>query len=101
MAVQIERISARVRPSVKETIQKAAGITGVTLNQFLVHSAFERAQAIIEHERIINLTLKDAQTFFEAVVNPPDPSPKLLAAMKAYKEEFPDAENRGFKSKPR
>jgi len=42
MAIQIERISARVRPSVKETIQKAAGITGATLNQFLVHSAFEK-----------------------------------------------------------
>ena len=101
MAVQIERISARVRPSVKETIQRAAGITGATLNQFLVHSAFERAQAIIEHERIINLSLNDSQIFFNAVVNPPEPAPKLLAAMKAYRKEFPDAENRGFKSKPR
>ncbi len=100
MAVKIERISARVRPSIKETIQQAAGLTGSTLNQFLVHSAFEKAQAVIEHERIINLTLKDAQTFFEAVVRPPEPSPKLMDAMKAYKKEFPNAENRGFKSKP-
>ena len=101
MAVEIERISARVRPSVKETIQRAAGITGATLNQFLIHSALEKAQAVIEDERVINLSLNDAQTFFEAVVRPPEPSQKLLAAMKAYRKEFPDAENRGFKSKPR
>ena len=93
MAVQIERISARMRPSVKETIQKAAGITGATLNQFLVHSALEKAQAVIEHERVINLTLRDAQTFFQAVVRPPEPSPNLLAAMKAYRKEFPTSQN--------
>lgn len=101
MAVQIERISARMRPSVKETIQRAAGITGATLNQFLVHSAFEKAQAVIEDERVIDLTLRDAQIFFNAVVRPPEPSPKLSATMKAYRKEFPDAENRGFKSKSR
>lgn len=35
MAVKIDRISARVRPSVKEMMQQAAVLTGSTLNQFL------------------------------------------------------------------
>ena len=99
MAVKTERISARVRPSVKETIQQAADLTDSTMNQFLVHSALEKAQAVIEHEHIINLTLKDAQTFFEAVSRPPEPSRTLMTAMKAYKKEFPNVENRGLKSK--
>ncbi|WP_024336180.1 DUF1778 domain-containing protein [Desulfotignum balticum] len=47
------RVSARISPSVYETLTEASEITGSTLNQFIVHAALEKAQAIIEHENQI------------------------------------------------
>jgi uncharacterized protein (DUF1778 family) len=74
-------------------LMQAAEFTGATLNQFLVQSALEKAKDIIEQERIIKLTNKNANAFFEAIENPPAPNKKLLNAVKAYKDTFSDAEN--------
>lgn len=81
-----ERVSARVSTQVYDTLIQAAEFTGATVNQFLVQSAFEKAQSIIERERVIRLALQSANTFFETIENPPAPNKKLLDAMKAYKE---------------
>ena len=90
---QTERVSARVPAHVYQTLTQAAEIAGTTMNQFLVQSALEKAQMIIEKDRIINMTVRSANVFFEAVENPPAPNKKLKKAMKAYKETIHNAEN--------
>ncbi|MBW1737861.1 MAG: DUF1778 domain-containing protein [Deltaproteobacteria bacterium] len=72
---------------------QAADLVGATLNQFLVQSAIEKAQTVIENERLIKMTTRSANTFFDAVENPPAPSEKLKDAMRAYKGSFDNAEN--------
>ena len=47
----------------------------------------------IEKDRIIDLTVRAANVFFEAIENPPAPDKKLKEAMKAYKETLHNAEN--------
>ena len=47
---QNQRVSARVPQQVYEILAQAAEATGATLNQFLVQSAYEKAQKIIEDE---------------------------------------------------
>ncbi len=95
MAVKkTERVSARVSAPVYETLSQAARLTGATLNQFIVQSALGKAQAVIEQEQVINMTMRDASAFFEAIENPPAPNNKLKVAMKKYRESFFDAENR-------
>lgn len=89
-----ERVSARVTAHVYDILTQAAEFTGATLNQFLVQSALEKAQAILERERVIKLTMEDAEIFFEALENPPPPNKKLLNAMKIYEETFLNAEDR-------
>jgi uncharacterized protein (DUF1778 family) len=51
------RVSARVPSHVYTMLTEAAELSGATLNQFLVQSAFEKAQLIIEQEQIMNLPL--------------------------------------------
>ena len=80
-----ERITARVSEHVKETLIAAAELTGATLNQFLVQSALEKAENIIEKDKLIHLSNKDAQLFFDALENPPEPNAKLINAVKNYK----------------
>ena len=43
-------------------------------------------KANIDKDRIIDLTVRSANVFFEAIENPPAPNKKLKEAIKAYKE---------------
>ncbi len=83
--VNNERITARVSEQIKETLIAAADLTGATLNQFLVQAALEKAENIIEKDKLIHLSNKDAQLFFDMLENPPEPNAKLQNAVKNYK----------------
>ncbi|WP_027360710.1 type II toxin-antitoxin system TacA family antitoxin [Desulforegula conservatrix] len=83
-----ERLTARVPENVYSTIAQAAELMGATINQFLVQAALEKASSIIEKEHTINLTMKSADVFFEAVSNPPEPNSNLLKAINIYKERI-------------
>jgi len=80
----LPQISARISPNVYNTLTEASEITGSTLNQFIVHAALEKAQAIIEHENKIRLNKQSARHLFELIENPPKANPKLTQAMKQY-----------------
>jgi len=74
-------------------LTQAAELSGATLNQFLVQSAFEKAQLIIEQERVINMTRKSAGIFFDAIEKHQAPGKKLKKAVKAYKRLKTKAKN--------
>ena len=80
-----ERITARVSEQIKQILTDAADLTGATLNQFLVQAALEKAEHIIEKDKLIQLSKKDAEVFFGAFENPPEPNVKLLNAVKNYR----------------
>jgi len=82
------RVSARISPNVYNTLTEASEITGSTLNQFIVHAALEKAQAIIEQENKIRLNIQSARHLFELIENPPKADPKLTQAMKQYKQDL-------------
>ena len=88
-----ERVSARVPSHVYTMLTEAAELSGATLNQFLVQSAFEKAQLIIEQERVISMTQQSASIFFNALEKPPAPGKKLKKAVKAYKRLKANAKN--------
>ena len=88
-----QRVSARVTPKVYEALAQAAELTGATLNQFLVQSAYEKAQEVIEKERFIRMTSRSASTFFEALEHPPKPTEKLKRAAKRYRGSEDALEN--------
>lgn len=86
--VKNERITARVTEQVKDRLSSAADIMGATLNQFLVQAALEKAEKVIEKDKAIYLSNKDAQVFFDALDNPPEPNERLKNAFKNYKEKI-------------
>ena len=88
-----QRVSARVPTHVYDTLTHAADLMGATINQFLVQSAIEKAQTVIENERLIKMTTRSANAFFDIIENPPTPNEKLMDAMRAYKGSFDNAEN--------
>jgi uncharacterized protein (DUF1778 family) len=77
-----ERIELRVAPSAKLVIQRAMAVSGLTAGDL----AYEGARRLLaEHERMV-LIGADRDTFLEAVLNPPKPTEKLVAALKRHRE---------------
>jgi len=88
-----ERVAARVPAHVYKVLSQAAELTGATLNQFLVQAALEKAQCVIEQERVITMTTASAAAFFDAIAKPPAPSKKLRRAVTSYKKHPAHAKN--------
>lgn len=81
-----QRVSARISPKVYETLSQAADIAGATLNQFIVQSAYEKAQEVIEKDKFIRISSVSATTFFKALDYPPKPNSRLKKAVKKYRK---------------
>jgi uncharacterized protein (DUF1778 family) len=89
-AVKEQRVEARVTAEVKLVLEYAAELQGRTLTDFVVASAYEAAtRAITVHNEVVNeviLTARGSKDFVEAVLNPSEPSDRLSAAAKRYRE---------------
>jgi uncharacterized protein (DUF1778 family) len=77
------RITARVPTELRATLEQAAQLQGATLNQFVVQSAFQEAQRIVERETLIRLSQRDAQKVFTLLDHPPKANARLAEALKA------------------
>jgi uncharacterized protein (DUF1778 family) len=83
-----ERIDVRLRREQKEFIEKAAHIKGLTITDFIIQNAVEKAQSTIREYEAWTLEQPDAELFAEALATPPSLGPRLADAAKRYKEEF-------------
>lgn len=80
--LKTDRIELRVSPTAKHLIQRAMAVSGLTAGDL----AFEGARRILdEHERIV-LSGEDKQAFLDALLNPPEPADKLVAAFKRHRQ---------------
>jgi len=79
------RITARVSNNVRVTLEQAAELLGATVNQFVVQTAYQEAQRVLERETIIRLSQKDARKILSLLDHPPKPNQRLKAAVKAFK----------------
>jgi uncharacterized protein (DUF1778 family) len=76
-----ERLELRISPSAKQLIQRAMAVSGLTAGDL----AYEGARRVLdEHERM-ELIGADRDTFLEALLHPPEPTEKLVAAVKRYR----------------
>jgi uncharacterized protein (DUF1778 family) len=80
-----KRITARVPDRVRVTLEQAAELLGSTVNQFVVQTAYQEAQRVVERESVIRLSQKDARMVLSLFDNPPKPNKRLKDALKAFK----------------
>jgi uncharacterized protein (DUF1778 family) len=80
-----QRITARVSKKVRITLEQAAQLLGSTVNQFVVQTAYQEAQRVIERESVIRLSQKDARKVLALLDDPPKPNKKLREAVKTYR----------------
>ncbi|HEX4966655.1 MAG TPA: DUF1778 domain-containing protein [Thermoanaerobaculia bacterium] len=76
-----ERLELRVAPSAKQLIQRAMAVSGLTAGDL----AYEGARRVLdEHERMV-LVGADREAFLDAVQNPPEPTEKLVGALRRHR----------------
>ena len=80
-----KRITARVSDKVRMTLEQAAELLGATVNQFVVQTAYQEAQRVIERESVIRLSQKDARKILSLLDHPPKPNKRLKDAVKEFK----------------
>lgn len=79
-----ERIQARATKQAKELLETAAAMQGVSLSEFVLASALERATETVHAHRYVQLSARDSRAFAEALSNPREPNEALLAARDRY-----------------
>jgi uncharacterized protein (DUF1778 family) len=80
-----KRITARVSDTVRVTLEQAAELLGSTVNQFVVQTAYQEAERVVERESVIRLSQRDARTVFSLLDHPPKPNKRLKDAVKKFK----------------
>ncbi len=87
------RLEARTQPSVKDTIHRAATLSGVDVSSFVVNAAYNAAQATIEAHKVTVIDSEaDRKAFFDALDNPPKPTKRLAEAFALRKKLIANAD---------
>jgi uncharacterized protein (DUF1778 family) len=80
-----ERIELRVAPSAKLVIQPAMAVTGLTAGDL----AYEGARRVLEEPERMLLVGANRDAFLAAVMEPPEPTEKLVAALRRRQGQPP------------
>jgi uncharacterized protein (DUF1778 family) len=83
-----ERIETRLPTEAKQQIEYAAELQGRSVSDFVVSAALEQASKIIEQQKILRLSIDDSIALAEAILNPPKPNARAIAAARRYKEKM-------------
>lgn len=84
------RISARCAKEQQERIDTAAALSGATLNQFVLQAALEKAEWVIDRERMVSVGKEDTARIMEMLENPPPPNAALSRLLTDYKKKVDD-----------
>ena len=80
-----ERMAFRLDRKTKHLVRIAADARGLTLTEFCLVTLETEARRTIERQRLLELGEADQQAFFKALRNPPEPNPRLRAAVRSYR----------------
>jgi len=83
-----ERLEARMTPQQKARIEEAARLRGTSVTEFVVMSSQEAAARTIREHEVLTLAERSRKVFVDALLNPPRPSEKALAAAKRYQQKI-------------
>jgi uncharacterized protein (DUF1778 family) len=80
------RLEARVSPVQKNLFQRAADLSGRTLSEFVVASAQDAAERLIQDQNVIRLTPAEQTAFVKGLLEDTEPGSRLRRAAASYKK---------------
>ena len=85
-ALKKQRIDLRLSDDDKSLIEEAAAMSNLTITQFMVTTASERAAEVIEQHRRLVLNEESWNRVMDAIDNPPEPNERLKRAARRLKD---------------
>ncbi len=83
------RFDARLTVEQKEMFERAALLLGYkSLSEFIIQTVHQRAKNVIEENEKILGSQRDAELFFESILNDHSPNEALIAAAEKYKKSI-------------
>lgn len=86
--IRAERLGFRLDEETKELIERAAYLARRKLTDFCVTALAEAAQRTIAEHETLSLSERDRQAFFAALIDPPEPSERLVRALAEHKRRI-------------
>lgn len=83
-----ERIEVRATSEEKQLIAAAAAESGKDMTGFVMGEILPAAQKVMERAQRILVSERDYQAILDALENPPEPTPRLLAAFQRRHERL-------------
>ncbi|MDQ2733289.1 MAG: DUF1778 domain-containing protein [Armatimonadota bacterium] len=80
------RLNCRVRASIKERAEEAAGILGQSITDFTEQALVEKSEAVFHHAERLQLSERAFEQFLQAINEPGEPTSALQQAAEAYKQ---------------
>jgi uncharacterized protein (DUF1778 family) len=81
---RIERLGFRLDEKTKDLIERAAHLSARKVSDFCLTMLTESARRTIAEHETLELSDRDREAFFEALIHPPKPSERLLRALAAH-----------------
>ncbi len=78
------RLEARIPTHLYNAMERAAELRGLTVTAYVTTIMGEDARRTIEEAHVIRLSQADQIAFAKALLNPPKPNAKLLAAKRRH-----------------
>ena len=82
----------RLDAEAKGVLQLAAGYRRKSVSQFVLATALEEAEKVIRENEVVALSGPDWTLFYDALTEPPEPSPALRQAFSHYCKAFGPAD---------
>jgi uncharacterized protein (DUF1778 family) len=80
-----ERVAVRLTPAIKRALERGAEVSGRSLSDFVVDSAYRAAQRAIEDHERVHLSDQDRKVFLAALDKPPGPNQALRRAAQRHR----------------
>lgn len=78
---RIERLGFRIDEETKDLIERAAHLSQRKVSDFCVTALADTARRTIAEHETLTLSNRDREAFFDALMNPPEPSERLTRAL--------------------
>jgi uncharacterized protein (DUF1778 family) len=82
----IANLSVRLPAHIKERIERAAVVSGLTITDFAISVLADSADEVLERHNTRTLSDRDRDSFLKMIDNPPKPNEALKRAAKRYNE---------------
>ncbi len=86
VALELDRLDFKLPREQKKLIKRASETVGMSMKDFVLSLAYEKAQEVLERHHTIKMNEAQSRAFVEMLEKPPAPNEKLQQAFKRHSE---------------